>query len=116
MTGVQTCALPIYAAADRYRFNVQEMAQLHRGIYILAQAVTQASRLDNDFTAQLTEATSLARQTSPGLMPHDTSSFLTQETLTLIFGIILVIMLIGFILSMLGAILRGFRKSSTSEQ
>ncbi|MCX7923092.1 MAG: hypothetical protein N3B21_13940 [Clostridia bacterium] len=106
-----------YASPNGYAYNKDAMAQLHQGVYKLAQGMAGLNRLNEDFTNQMAQASMIVNSvvnTQMTGMTHGTSIFdnmFGNVSMTTLLNIILIVLLVGLILGVLGAIMSMFRKS-----
>lgn len=104
-----------YASPNGYQYNTQGMERLHRGIYKLAQGMVLAAKLSDDLTNQLMQVQNSlsSMNTMSGMNMYNTSynfrSFINNLNLPFIFNIILIIMIIGLITGIFGAISQAFK-------
>ncbi|MCX7921782.1 MAG: hypothetical protein N3B21_07200 [Clostridia bacterium] len=106
-----------YGSPNGYQYNTQSMQQMHQGVYKLAQGMTMLSRLNDDFTSQMVQASQQAQSVAGGSSTgHGTKhgtmvglDFLGSLDLTTVFNVVLVIMVIGLIIGIFGAILSMLR-------
>lgn len=92
-----------YAPPEGYQFNIQNMDSLHQGIYKLSQGLTQLSRLDKDFEAQMNDAAVQAQMLgSMGNMGNmgDMNQF-NYKNLLLMVGIGVLVLLIIILIARL---------------
>ncbi|MDS1029276.1 hypothetical protein RDV78_01995 [Bacillota bacterium LX-D] len=103
-----------YGSPNGYEYNVQEMRQLHQGIYKLAQGMVVLNRLKQDFMNQMVQASTQAQNTMTmgNQMSMGNNGYFSIQT---IFSIILVIMLLGLIGGILGAVLSMIKKNKTEK-
>ena len=103
-----------YASADGYQIDVQAMQQLHQGVYKLAQGMTMISRLNEDLTNQMAlaaqQAQYVASMTGISGMSMPGTSLLGSINLSTVFNIILIVMVVGLVIGIFGAIVSLFRK------
>jgi len=107
-----------YASPNGYPYNKDAMAQIHQGVYKLAQGMAGLNKLNEDFTNQMVQASVAAQNIYNGQaasMNHGTSSLIQGlfgniSTATL-FNIVMIVLLVGLILGVLGAIMSMFKKS-----
>ncbi|MFZ5986448.1 MAG: hypothetical protein ACOYWZ_04890 [Bacillota bacterium] len=100
-----------YASPNGYPYNKDAMAQLHQGVYKLAQGMAGLNGLNEDFTNQMAQAAMAAqniigRETlgiTHGTAPLD--GLFGNINLTTLFNIILIVLLAGLILGVLGAVI-----------
>ena len=103
-----------YAGTSGYQIDVQAMQQLHQGVYKLAQGMTMINRLNEDFTYQMAQAAQQAQYianmygTSGMTMPG--SGLFGSINLSTVFNIILVVMVVGLVIGIFGAIASLFKK------
>lgn len=108
-----------YASANGYQIDLQAMQQLHQGVYKLAQGMTMVSRLNEDFTNQMAQAAQKAQNISnnssmTGMTMSGTGLF-DSINLTTVFNIILIVMVVGLIIGIFGAIVSLFKKRSINK-
>ncbi len=100
-----------YAPQSGYAFNSEGMKQLHQGIYKLAQGRALLDQLTEDFANQMINASMQVQ--SAGNIPNQTavnqgaiasSGIFANMNVTTLFNMILIILLVGLIIGVLGAI------------
>jgi hypothetical protein len=107
-----------YGSVSGYQFNIPEMQKLHQGVYKLAQGMTMLRGLNDDFTMQMAQAAYQAQLSSNGSsnnmygMNMSNSGF--NLNLTTIFNIVLIVMVVGLVLGILGAIISMFKPKRNS--
>ncbi|MCX7746544.1 MAG: hypothetical protein N2645_06605 [Clostridia bacterium] len=110
-----------YASPNGYSYNKDAMAKLHQGVFKLAQGMAMLSSLNEDFTNQMVQA-SVVLQSMMNATGHTGGTtygisilqgIFDKVNMSTIFNIILVVLLVGLILGVLGAIMNMFGKSST---
>jgi hypothetical protein len=101
-----------YGSVNGYQINIPEMQKLHQGVYKLAQGMTMLKSLNDDFTVQMAQAAFNAQR----LATTGTSNSMTGMNmngnglnLTTIFNIVLIVMVVGLVLGVFGAIISMFR-------
>lgn len=101
-----------YGSVNGYQINIPEMQKLHQGVYKLAQGMTMLRGLNDDFTVQMAQAAYNAQR----LATTGTSNSMTGMNmngnglnLTTIFNIVLIVMVVGLVLGVFGAIISMFR-------
>ncbi|MDF2522959.1 MAG: hypothetical protein K0R31_600 [Clostridiales bacterium] len=102
-----------YASPNGYQVNVQGIQQLHQGIFKLAQGMTMLSRLNDDLTSQMAQAAQRAQSIAnmsgvPGMTMPGTGLF-GSINLSTLFNIILIVMVIGLVIGVFGAIVSLFK-------
>lgn len=102
-----------YANPNGYQYNADAMEKLHQGIYQMAKGMALLDKLNEDFSQQMVNATMQIQNQPATMTMHDTESgfwgFLNSNT---VIQIILIVMVIGFIGGISGAIYSLFRKPS----
>lgn len=102
-----------YANPNGYQYNADAMEKLHQGIYQMAQGMALLDKLDNDFSQQMVNASMQIQNQPPTMVMNDTGSgFLGMINSSTVIQIVLIVMVIGFIGGILGAINSLFRKPS----
>lgn len=104
-----------YASMNGYQINISEMQKLHQGVYKLAQGMTMLGRLNDDFLTQMSQAAQQAQILSStnanNAQGMNMNSNGISFNLTTIFNIVLIVMVVGLVLGVFGAILSMFRRS-----
>jgi len=95
-----------YASSSGYQYNTQNMQQLHNGIYKLAQGMLEGSKLNEEFTNEMAQASVMANNTNSMINMNTTSRF---GNLTSIFSIILIIMIVGLFIGLFGSMMQILR-------
>ncbi|RII31837.1 hypothetical protein D2A34_26080 [Clostridium chromiireducens] len=94
-----------YSSGTAYEYNTEEMKNLHNGIYKLAQGLLSGAKLNEEFTNQMVNISTLANNAnSMGNMNMGQGFTLGTFNLSYIFKIILVIMIITLFIALFGAI------------
>ena len=105
-----------YAAPNGYQYNVQGMQQLHQGVYKLAQGMTMLNRINEDLTGQMAYAVQQAQNIANTSMTGMDSGAMSglglfgSINLSTVFNIILIVMVVGLVIGIFGAIVSLFRK------
>lgn len=103
-----------YASDSGYDYDGNSMKQLHDGIYKFAQGMATLESLYTDFENQMTTASMSAQKLTYSMgsmsMQGSSSSLLGNLSLSSIFNLILVVLVIGLIIGILGAIVSLFRR------
>ncbi|MCX8131819.1 MAG: hypothetical protein N3I35_17200 [Clostridia bacterium] len=107
-----------YGGPDGYPYNKDAMAQLHQGVFKLAQGMTMLNRLNEDFTAQMAIASSMIQSITNNAyqtqtMNHSTMGLFSGINTSTVFNLILIVMVVGLIAGILGAIFSVFRNDNT---
>jgi len=104
-----------YASMNGYQINIPEMQKLHQGVYKLAQGMTMLGRLNDDFLTQMAQAAQQAQILSStnanNTQVMNMNSSGISFNLTTIFNIVLIVMVVGLVLGVFGAILSMFRRN-----
>lgn len=105
-----------YGSLNGYKINIPEMQKLHQGVYKLAQGMTMLKGLNDDFTVQMAHAAyQIQVLSSSNTSAHSNMAGMNTSTsglnlnLTTIFHIVLIVMVVGLVLGVLGAIVSMFR-------
>lgn len=100
-----------YGGPEGYQIRVDRMNQLHQGIYQLAQGMALLNRLSESFTEQMLQAAQLAGVSAgnASVVNDLTGSRFFNFNISSIFTTILIIMIIGFLLGIFGAVISMFR-------
>lgn len=101
-----------YGSINGYQINIPEMQKLHQGVYKLAQGMTMLKGLNDDFTVQMAQAAYNAQRLTSSTGTSGTAGMnMTSNgiNLTTIFNIVLVVMVVGLVLGVFGAIISMFR-------
>lgn len=100
-----------YSSGTAYEYNTEEMKNLHNGIYKLAQGLLSGTKLNEEFTNQMVNISTLANNAnSMGNMNMGQGFTLGTLNLSFIFKIILVIMIITLFIALFGAISSVFKR------
>ena len=110
-----------YASQNGYAFNADAMGQLNRGVYALAQGLASLNNLSQDFTKQMSDATTGVNYLSNGSSAMNMSNGMSSELLgnistATIFNILLIIFVIGLFAGIIGAIFNLFRPRRNSRE
>lgn len=95
-----------YASSAGYQYNTQSMQQLHNGIYKLAQGMLEGSKLNEEFTNEMAQASVMVNNSNSMMNMNTTSRF---GNLTSIFSTILIIMIVGLFIGLFGSMMRILR-------
>ncbi len=102
-----------YGSVNGYQINIPEMQKLHLGVYKLAQGMTMLKGLNDDFTVQMAQAAYNAQRLASGTATSDSMSGMNMTgnriNFTTIFNIVLIVMVVGLVLGVFGAIISMFR-------
>lgn len=102
-----------YGSINGYQINIPEMQKLHQGVYKLAQGMTMLKGLNEDFTVQMVQAAYNAQRLTSGTGTSNSMSGMNMTgngiNLTTIFNIVLIVMVVGLVLGVFGAIISMFR-------
>lgn len=102
-----------YGSVNGYQINIPEMQKLHQGVYKLAQGIAMLKGLNDDFTVQMVQAAynaqKLSATTSNSMAGMNMNSNGISLNLTTIFNIVLIVMVVGLVLGVFGAIISMFR-------
>lgn len=107
-----------YASPNGYAYNSDNLKQLHEGIYKLAQGMGTLNSLKVDFTNQMSEASMQAQNRVYNTNPMDMSQemlgtgLFRNINLSTIFNLIIIVLMIGLIAGVLGAVLKMFKKNN----
>lgn len=108
-----------YASPNGYEYNSNNLMQLHEGIYKLAQGMAILDSLEDDFANQMSQATIQAQnmvydssQMDMGQVGLLGSGVFGNVDITTIFKLIIIVLLIGLIAGILGAVLKMFRRNN----
>lgn len=108
-----------YGSPNGYAYNADAMQQLHQGVFKLAQGMTMLNRLNEDFTIQMAEASAQVQKIvnasyQDPTVNHGTvfdSNLFGNMSMTTVFNLILIVMLVGLIAGVLGAISSVFKRN-----
>lgn len=108
-----------YASSNGYPYNTDAMAQLHQGVYKLAQGMVMLNRLNEDFTRQMAEASAQVQYIANAAYQNNNMNhgamtgwgLFGNINMSTVFNLILIVMVVGLIAGILGAIFSIFRKS-----
>ncbi|KNY28068.1 hypothetical protein [Pseudobacteroides cellulosolvens] len=111
-----------YASSVGYSYSKDAMGQIHQGVYKLAQGMAMLSNLSEEFTNQMVQA-SISVQGTTGASSHTgmisgnqwLNGLFGNVSMITIFNIILVVLMIGLVLGVLGAIMSMLRKSDNKK-
>lgn len=92
-----------YAAPNGFQYNVQNMEQLHQGVYKLSQGLTSLSRLNDQFSRQMGEASLWAQS-----LTNMTPAAMQSDWVTNPYTLIIILLIIVVLLIVFTAIFRAF--------
>lgn len=108
-----------YASPNGYAYNSDNLKQLHEGIFKLAQGMGMLNSLKEDFTNQMSQASIQAQNmisssnsmdmVEDGLFGYDLFGDMSLST---IFKLIIIVLMIGLITGVLGAISKMFKNNN----
>jgi len=106
-----------YAPENGYTYNNDYMKQLHEGIYKYAQGMALLESLGEDFTNQMTTASMSAQNLVYSSNQMDMSSSIGTNlfgniNMSTIFNVIIIILVIGLIVGVLGAVSNLFKNKA----
>ena len=111
-----------YGAPNGYAYNEDAMQQLHQGIYKLAQGMVMLNRLNDDFAKQMADAAAQAQvifnaSGQMNGMSHGPLGWglFNGISMTSVFNIILIVLLVGLIAGVLGAVFNMFGRRSANK-
>lgn len=99
-----------YASQNGFEINSGNMDILHQGIYKLAQAMISISRLNDDFTRQMSDASLGAANSMSGMNMSMTS--MSTINFSTIFNIMVIVLIVGLVAGIIGAIARMIRQNN----
>lgn len=102
-----------YASDNGYTIDSDSVKQLHEGVYNFAQGMAILESLEQDFINQMSSASVSAQNTVYNMGQMDMGSSSTSVfgglSISTIFNIILIVLIVGLIIGILGSILKLFK-------